>query len=56
MGFEIIAPIPQVAEKTHRHPSIWAHLGAEFCVWPQHFAYAFDCFPLCVSDHVSVSL
>lgn len=56
MGFEIAAHSPQVTEKTHPHPSIWAHLGAEFCVGTKHLAHFVHCFSSCVTDYVSISL
>jgi hypothetical protein len=45
----------QVVESTHRHSSIWAHLGAEFRVRAQHLAHFVHCFALRVSDHVAVN-
>ena len=44
MGFEITAQSPQVTEKTHRPSSIWAHLGAEFCVRTKQLAHFVHCF------------
>jgi hypothetical protein len=46
VGLEPKACCPQAIDSTDRAPSIWAHLGAKFCVRPEYFVHFFDCFAL----------
>ena len=56
MGFEIIAPHPQVREITHHRSSIWAHKGAiQRLFWPKYFTYAVNRQALGIAYKVRVS-
>jgi Transposase IS116/IS110/IS902 family len=54
MGFEPTQYIAQVNETTHRLFSIWAQLGAKFCVRTKHLAHFVHCITLRVTDDVTI--